>query len=383
MARLEAAGRALALADEPRPEGDGVSADASGELGRVAVLDRHGGARRVLRALADLAQAGRAGATVAVHAPGDRFAAFVREADEAVEQRGTIEEALRAARATAAWLGPASLEERAAFAEACAAAGVTPLGPPAAALRRLAAPRAVAELAAELGVAPEDAEARDAPARLVEVVVAVDGGGAARALGTGDASLSSGDVTVVAEAPASLPGEVAETARAIAERALAAVGWRGVGVVRFAVTRGGRRLALAAVDAFAASAPAVEEATGVDLVRLALRLAAGGAVERSPAMPRGHAIAARIQARDPEGEAARTGKVELMRLPSGPGIRAHAAVAEGDEASAGAVLATVIAVADERGEAIARLARALSEADVLVRGSATSRAWLRGLLARP
>ena len=50
--------------------------------------------------------------------------------------------------------------------------------------------------------------------------------------------------------------------------------------------------------------------------------------------------------------------------------------------SAGAVLATVVAVGEQRAEAAARLELALSESDVLVRGSATSRAWLRGLLAR-
>jgi acetyl/propionyl-CoA carboxylase alpha subunit/acetyl-CoA carboxylase carboxyltransferase component len=360
-----------------------IAQEPSGELRRVAVLDRHGGARRVLRAVAELGAAGHPVATVALHAPDDRFAAFVREADEAVEVRGPLDDALAAARVDAAWLGPTSLEERLAFAEACARAGVAPLGPPAPALRRLAQPRALAELAQELGVAPQDAEARDASARIVEVVVAVDRNGVARAVGTGDASLWAGDVVVVSESPAPLAAELDQAARAVAERALAAVGWRGVGAVRFAVTRGGRRLALAAVDAFAGAAPALEEATGVDLVRLALRLASGAAVDRGAPPPRGHAVAARVQARDPEGDAARTGKVELMRLPSGPGIRAHAAVVEGDLAPAGAVLATVIAVAGDRAEAMARLERALSEADVLVRGSATSRAWLRGLLARP
>ncbi len=354
-----------------------------GHLGRVAVLDRHGGARRVLRALAELAAAGRAGPTIAVHAPEHRGASFVREADEAVELGERLEDAFRAARATTAWLGPASLEERSAFTDACARAGVAPVGPSSETLRRLAAPRAIAELAAELGIAPEDAEGRDAATRVVEVVVACDRAGTAHALGTGDASLSVGEEAIVVESPAPGLAEVEEVLRGLAERALLMTGWTGVGVVRFAVTRGSRRLALLEVDAFARSAPALEEAVGVDLVRLALRIAAGGALERRAPARRRHALAARIQARDPEGDAARSGRVELMRLPSGPGIRARPTLAEGDEATAGAVLATVIAVADERDEAAARLEQALSESDVLVRGSATSRAWLRGLLARP
>jgi acetyl/propionyl-CoA carboxylase alpha subunit/acetyl-CoA carboxylase carboxyltransferase component len=354
-----------------------------GHLGRVAVLDRHGGARRVLRVLAELAAAGRAGPTIAVHAPEHRGASFVREADEAVQLGERLEDAFRTARATTAWLGPASLDERSAFADACARAGVAPVGPSSETLRRLLAPRAIAELAVELGIAPEDAEARDAATRVVEVVVACDRAGTAHALGTGDASLSVGEQSIVVESPAPGLGAVEEIARALAERTLLMIGWTGVGVVRLGVTRGSRRVALLAVDAFARSAPALEEVAGVDLVRLALRLAAGAANEpRAPARRR-HAIAARIQARDPEGDAARSGRVELMRLPSGPGIRARPTLAEGDEATAGAVLATVIAVADERDEAAARLEQALSESDVLVRGSATSRAWLRGLLARP
>ncbi len=358
--------------------------DGTGQLGRVAVLDRHGGAPSELRPLGALAAAGRVDATIAIHAPAYRSARFVREADEAVELGGALEDALLRARATTAWLGPASLEERAAFAAACEAAAVVPVGPGAPALQRLLRPRVLAELAAELGVAPEDAEAKDPSARVVEVVVACDRAGGLRVLGAGDASLTLGDVAIFAESPPpSLAPEDEEGAFALAERALAALGWQGLGVVRFAVAPGRRRLALSGVDAFARSAPAVEEASGVDFVRLALRLAAGATVERSHPLRRGHALAARIQARDPEGDLARTGKIELMRLPSGPGVRAHAALAEGDDAPPGAVLATVVAVGETRPEAAARLELALSESDVLLRGSATSRAWVRGLLARP
>ncbi len=365
-------------------EGGVNGLDGSGHLGRVAVLDRHGGARRVLRALGELAAAGRVDAIIAIYEPAHRSARFVREADEAVELGGTIEDALRAARATTAWLGPASLQHRAAFTAACESAGVAPVGPGAAALGRLVGPRAIRDLAAELGVPPDEPEAYETSVHVVEVVAARDGAGAIRVLGAGDCSLTLGDVAVFAESPPpALAADVEERAFALAERALVAVGWRGIGAVRFVVTHGGQRLALSAVDAFARSAPAVEEVSGLDLVRLALRIACGGTVERSRPVRRGHALAALIQARDPEGERAHTGEVELMRLPSGPGIRTHAALEEGDEAVPGAVLATVVAVGEERAEAVARLELALAESDVLVRGSATSRAWLRGLLARP
>ena len=340
----------------------------------------------MVRAIRELAAAGRAEAAVAIHPRAQRLARFVRDSDEALELApgGPLDDALRAARVDAAWLGPAPLAERTAFAAACERAGVVPLGPPAQALERLSGPRAVAELASELGAPRPDAALKDPAARLVEVVVARDRG-VTRALGTGDASLSIGDVAVISESPAPALSESEDAARALAERAFAAAGWPGVGVVRFAVAPGSGELALVAVDVFALSAPAIEEAAGIDLVRIALGIAAGVALADAPraAPPRGHAVAARIQSRDPEGDAARQGRVELLRLPSGPGVRAHAAVVEGDEIPPGAVLATVVAVGDGRGETLGRLEQALSDADVLVRGSATSRAWLRALLARP
>jgi acetyl/propionyl-CoA carboxylase alpha subunit/acetyl-CoA carboxylase carboxyltransferase component len=357
--------------------------DRTDRLGRVAILDRHGGARRVLRALAELGASGQVDATIALHAPALRAAPFVREADEALELGDDLADALRRARASAAWLGPASLEERAAFASACEQVGVVAVGPPAAALRRLLAPRAVAELAAEIGVAPEDEDGRDPSARLVEVIVARDHAGDTRVLGSGNASLTLEDVAVVAESPAPMDAGEEAAAFAAAERAVAALDWRGIAAVRFAIGPARRRLALCRVDAFARSAPAVEEAADLDLVRLALRLAAGASVPAARPARRLHAVAARIQARDPEGDLARAGRVDHVRLPSGAGVRAHAALVLGDEAPPGAVLATVVAVGETRAEATARLEVALFESDVLVRGTATSRAWLRALLARP
>ena len=73
------------------------------------------------------------------------------------------------------------------------------------------------------------------------------------------------------------------------------------------------------------------------------RCASRRAASLEPAPPdarRGHALAARISRAS--GATAR-GRVELLRLASGPGVRADAALEEGDEAPAGAVLATVIA----------------------------------------
>ncbi|WP_176062076.1 carboxyl transferase domain-containing protein [Anaeromyxobacter diazotrophicus] len=351
-------------------------------LGRVAVVDHGESARRVLRAVREL---GRAGAVVAVHDPRDRPGRFIREADESIEATGGPEELLRASRAESAWLGPASSAERLAFAEACQHLGVRHLGPPLEALRRLAAPGGLDRLAGQLGV--ERGTLADAPPghHLVEVVVARDARGGAWALGVGDASLRLGELTLLAECPSPALTPAGDgLARDLGVRAAAAAGWVGVAAVQLLVDPHTRRWALAGLEPFAESAPAVEALSGTDLVGLALRLAAGDVLEEAPAPLHGHAFAARLAARAPGEEAARPGRVLLLRLPSGLGVRADAALDEGERAPPGrGVLATLVSRGATRLEALGRLERALAEADVLLRGSGSNKAWLLALCATP
>ena len=353
-------------------------------LGRVAVLDRGEGARRVLRSVRELVRAGLAGAAVAVHPRRDRQARYVREADDAVEVEGSPELVLGLARAHAAWLGPASPEHRAAFADACRDIGVLHLGPSAGALRSASGPEARARLAAAAQV-PAAPPTPDPRARVVEVVVARDRRGEAAALGVGDASIRVGGRAVLVEAPSpALSPQAEEEATAAALRIAAAARWVGVCTVRFVVAPGGAP-ALAGVDHLPESALAVEAATGVDLVRLAIHLAGGHELAAPAAPRRGHAFAAHIAAGEPGGRPPEApGRVELLRLPTGPDLRAEAAVEVGDEpAGDEGVLATLIARGDDRGAALGRLEQALADADVLLRRSPTSKAWLLALCGRP
>jgi acetyl-CoA carboxylase carboxyltransferase component/biotin carboxylase/biotin carboxyl carrier protein len=357
--------------------------DQTSSVGRVAVLDRGEQGRRVLRAIRELARAGRAEAAIAVVARGERESPFAREADEVVFDEGGPERALRAARARAAWLGAATPPARAAFAAACAAAGVVPLGWPSAALARLAEPDQLAALAAELGVEVA-ARAPEPRARRLEVVVARDAAGGAQALATADVSLRRGPVTVLSESPApGLGRDLDQAVRAIALKAAAAAGIVGVAAVELLLDRASGVLALAGVDPAPASAAAVEAAAAVDLIRLALHLALGGTL--AAAIPSGgHAVAARIEARDPEAAAsAAPGRVALLRLPTDPDVRAEAAAEEGDPAPADAPVAMVVARGPDRDAARRRLVQALADSDVLVSGTGTSRAWLIALLEHP
>jgi acetyl/propionyl-CoA carboxylase alpha subunit/acetyl-CoA carboxylase carboxyltransferase component len=351
-------------------------------LGRVAVFDRGEGARRVVRSVRELARAGRASAAIAVHGPRERLARWVRDADEAVARVSDVEHALRAARADTAWLGPAPLAERLEFAAACARAGVRYAGPAAAALARLAGQGGLEAIARAAGLA--FAATPPPGSRLLEVLVARDGRGRAEVVGVGDASLRLGDTAVLAESPApALAGAGDTAAREAALRAVAAAELAGVVAVRLCYDPAARTLTLVGFDIAAASGAAVEAATGVDLLRLALALAAGDDLPAiAPAS--GHAFAGRILARDPGAPEERpAGRVELLRLPSDPGVRVDPAVEEGDDAPGGeGVLATVVARGATRAVALARLVQTLADSDVLVRGTGGGMAWLLGLCAR-
>ena len=129
-----------------------------------------------------------------------------------------------------------------------------------------------------------------------------------------------------------------------------------------------------------------EATTGLDLVKLQLHVAAGGRLEGDPPAARGHAIEARVNAEDPErGFAPAPGTVELLGLPTGPGIRVDTGISEGDviPPEYDSMIAKVIAWGSDRAEALARLRRALEEMRVVVRGGATNRAFLIDLLGRP
>jgi acetyl/propionyl-CoA carboxylase alpha subunit len=106
--------------------------------------------------------------------------------------------------------------------------------------------------------------------------------------------------------------------------------------------------------------------TGLDLVALQLRIAAGEPLPftQDTVELRGAAIECRITAEDPfAGFVPASGRIALVREPSGPGIRVDSALFSGMTVPSeyDSLLAKVIAYGSDRVEAIARLRRALQE----------------------
>jgi acetyl-CoA carboxylase biotin carboxylase subunit len=112
--------------------------------------------------------------------------------------------------------------------------------------------------------------------------------------------------------------------------------------------------------------PVTEAVTGLDLVHLQLRIAAGEKLpfRQSDVQLRGHAIECRIYAEDPENSFFPSpGKIANLIRPSGPGIREDSGVYEGWTVPLDydPMLSKLIAFAPDRRMAIARMRRALDE----------------------
>ncbi len=130
--------------------------------------------------------------------------------------------------------------------------------------------------------------------------------------------------------------------------------------------------------------PVTEAVTGLDLVELQLRVAAGEPLPltQDDVSLRGHAVEARLYAEDPaNGFLPSTGRVVAYAEPEG--VRVDSGIDVGVEVTShyDPMLAKVIAHAPDRAAALDRLARALRELRVI--GPTTNAAYLRALLARP
>jgi acetyl-CoA carboxylase biotin carboxylase subunit len=132
--------------------------------------------------------------------------------------------------------------------------------------------------------------------------------------------------------------------------------------------------------------PITEAITGVDIVKTMLRAAAGErlGIAQDELRIRGHAIEARIYAEDPEqGFAPSPGRISVYRPPDGIGIRVDSGVYQGATVSVfyDPMVAKLVAWGQDRGEAIDRLRRALSE--FVVKGIKTSIPFHQRLLRHP
>jgi len=403
--------------------------------------------------------------TIAVYSDADAEALFVEMADEAYRigpaparesylDAQKILAVAKQARAACIHPGYGFLSENVEFAEACAAAGIVFVGPPASAISAMGlkdAAKALVEKAnvpvvpgyhgAEQGVdflakeaerigypvlikavaggggkgmkkvdRPEDfadalssaqREGKNAfgdarvlvekyvlSPRHVEIQVFGDSHGNVVHLYERDCSLQRRHQKVIEEAPA--PGMTPEVRAAMgkaATEAAKAVGYVGAGTVEFIADgrdglRADRFYFMEMNTRLQVEHPVTEAITGLDLVELQLKVAAGEPLgfTQDDVRAEGHAVEARLYAEDPEkGFLPSTGKLWALQFPQSEDIRIDTGVEAGDSVTPyyDPMIAKVIAHGRTRDEALDHLAFALGE--TIVAGPRTNLAFLKKL----
>ncbi|MGW6280194.1 ATP-binding protein [Kribbella sp. NPDC055071] len=225
-------------------------------------------------------------------------------------------------------------------------------------------------------------------ARHVEVQVIADGQGAAWALGVRDCSVQRRNQKVIEESASPLlSASQVDDLKASAERLALAVGYQGAATVEFLYHPGEKSFAFLEVNTrLQVEHPITELTTGVDLVKAQLHIASGGRLEGPKPTESGHAVEARLNAEDPDRDFAPSpGRIAVLDLPAGPGVRVDTGVSAGDTIPADfdSMIAKIIGYGRTRDEALARLRRAVGATTVLIEGGATNKSFILELLDQP
>ncbi|MDN5917152.1 MAG: acetyl/propionyl-CoA carboxylase subunit alpha [Pseudonocardia sp.] len=228
--------------------------------------------------------------------------------------------------------------------------------------------------------------------RHIEIQVMADQHGHVVHLGERECSLQRRHQKIVEEAPSALlTDEQRDRMGTAACEAARACGYTGAGTVEFIVSSD-------APDEFffmemntrlQVEHPVTEMVTGLDLVELQLRVAAGEPLPlaQEDVVLRGHAVEARVYAETASttGETVSFlptgGAVIALSEPSGPGVRVDSGIAAGGVVGSDydPMLSKVIAHGADRAEALRRLDAALASTVLL--GLDTNIGFLRALLA--
>ena len=220
--------------------------------------------------------------------------------------------------------------------------------------------------------------------RHIEMQVLADEHGHIVYLGERECSIQRRHQKVLEESPSTLvDGEMRRRMGEVAVKVAQAAHYTNAGTVEFLVDERRNFHFLEMNTRLQVEHPVSELITGLDLVHLQIRIAAGEQLPfaQKEVSIRGHAMECRIYAEDPDNDYFPSpGKITLLLAPSGPGIRLDSGVYEGWTVPLAydPLLAKLIGYGTGRPQAISRLRRALDE--YFVGGIKTNLALFRRIL---
>jgi acetyl-CoA carboxylase biotin carboxylase subunit len=203
--------------------------------------------------------------------------------------------------------------------------------------------------------------------RHIEMQVLADEHGSTVYLGERECSIQRRHQKVLEESPSPIVDpEMRRRMGEVAVRVAQAAGYTNAGTIEFLVDQQKNCYFLEMNTRLQVEHPVTELTTGLDLVHLQIRIAAGEKLPftQDDVRLRGHAIECRIYAEDPDNNFFPSpGKITLLLLPSGPGIRRDSGMYEGWTVPIDydPLLAKLISYGTDRAQATARLTRALHE----------------------
>jgi acetyl-CoA carboxylase biotin carboxylase subunit len=219
--------------------------------------------------------------------------------------------------------------------------------------------------------------------RHIEIQILADTYRNAVWLGERDCSMQRRHQKILEEAPA--PGIPRRVIERIGNRCAAAckkIGYRGAGTFEF-LYEDGEFFFIEMNTRVQVEHPVTEMVTGIDIVQMQIRVAAGEKLpfsQRNIQM-RGHAIECRINAEDAYKFTPSPGRVTLWHPPGGPGVRvdSHVYTNYFVPPNYDSMIGKIIVHGDTRAQALARMRTALSE--TVVEGINTNIALHRELVA--
>lgn len=196
-------------------------------------------------------------------------------------------------------------------------------------------------------------------ARHIEVQVLVDKFGNVVCLEDRECSIQANNQKLVEEAPANISIDIKANMRKTAIDIVKSIGYTNAGTIEFLMDTSGDFYFLEMNTRLQVEHTVTEMITGIDIVKWQIRIAAGVKLnfdEKQFEYCNSHAIECRINAKN-------TGKVRILHLPSGFGVRCDTDLYQGMSIVPyyDSMICKVISCATTRDEAIRKLKTALCE----------------------